>query len=136
MEGCYSCHATIPLVLAGVALFGCPGGEVFGPVASRVADPPDSCVDVHAEEIGQDCGGQIGGQGGEGSVTGGADVDAMTAESGGQGVIGDRLAGHQAWKQPARRVVAGWEFEPSLRLGFDSQPREKRCEPWWQQDRT
>ena len=53
-------------------------------------------MDVHAEEIGQDRGGQIGGQGGEGSVAGGADVDAITAESGGQGVVGDRLTGHQA----------------------------------------
>jgi hypothetical protein len=50
---------TAPLVFAGVALFGRPGGEVFGPVVSCVADPADSRVDVHAEEVGQDCGGEM-----------------------------------------------------------------------------
>lgn len=98
---------TVRPVLAGAGLFGCPGGEVFGPVASRVADPPDSGVDVHAEDVGQDRGGQVGGQRGEGSVAGGADVDAMTAKSGGQGVIGDRLAWAPG-RETASEARRGW----------------------------
>jgi len=35
-EGVLFLPCTIPLVLARVALFGCPGGEAFGPVASRM----------------------------------------------------------------------------------------------------
>ena len=81
--------------------------EVLGPVASRVADPADGCVDVHTEQIGQDGGWQIGRQGAKGSVACDADIDSVTAEPGCQGMIGDRLLGHEAWEQPAGRAVAG-----------------------------
>jgi hypothetical protein len=50
------------------ALFCSSGGEVVGPGAACVDDPADRSVDVHAEQVGEDGGGQIGCEGGECSV--------------------------------------------------------------------
>jgi hypothetical protein len=49
-------------------------GEVLGPVASGVDDPADCGVDVHAEQVGRDGGGQVGYEGGERTVAGCPDL--------------------------------------------------------------
>ena len=83
------------------------GCYVVGPVASDIFDPSDGGVDVHAEKVGQDGGGQIGRQGGEGAVAGDSNVDAVSAEPGGQGMVGDWLARHEAREQPLCRAAVG-----------------------------
>src|SRR6266568_6505998 len=79
---------TIPLLLIGVLPVGGPGGEVVGPVAACVGDPADRSGDVHAEEVGEDGGGQDGCERSECAVAGGPDADAVPVEPGGQGVVG------------------------------------------------
>src|ERR1039458_9996043 len=53
---------TISLLLVPLLVFGACG-EVVGPVASCVGDPADRGVDVHAEQVGEDGGGQVGCEG-------------------------------------------------------------------------
>lgn len=76
-------------------------GEVGGPVLACVGDPADGGVDVYAEEVGEDGGGQVGGERGEGSVTGGPDTDAVAVELVVEAVEVQRLAGDTAREQPA-----------------------------------
>src|SRR5258708_8646514 len=84
-----------------------PGGEVVGPVAACVGDPADRGVDVHAEQVGEDGGGQVGCEGGECPVAGGPDADSVPVQPGGQGVVGDRLPGDPAGGQAAGSSLGG-----------------------------
>jgi hypothetical protein len=79
---------------------------------------------VHAEQVGQDGGGKVGG---ESAVAGCPDFDAVAGESSGQGVVGDRLAGDKAGKQLAGASLVTRNGQASLRLG--AQPPQKRRQP-------
>jgi hypothetical protein len=80
-------------------------GEVGGPVLAGVGDPADGGVDVDAEEVGEDCGGQVGGERGEGSVAGGPGADAVAVELVVEAVEVQRLAGDAA--RDSQRGVSG-----------------------------
>src|SRR5438128_4433730 len=56
---------------------------------------------MEAEEVGEDRGGQVGGEGGQGSVAGGADANAMPVEQVGEAVAVEGLSGDSAGEQPA-----------------------------------
>ena len=71
----------------------------------RHTDPSDGGVDVHAEKVCQDGGGQVGRQGGEGAVAGDSNVNVVAGKPGGQGMVGDWLAGHEAREQPLCRAA-------------------------------
>jgi len=74
-------------------------------------------VDVHAEQIGEDGGGQVGGEGGEGPVAGRPDADFVPVQPGGQGVVGDRLPGDPAGEQAAGSPLVVGDHQAFLRLG-------------------
>src|SRR6266508_4566212 len=109
-------------------------GEVVGPVTPGIGDPADCGVDVHAEQVSQDGGGEVGGEGGECSVAGGPGADAMAVEPGGEAVVVDRLSGDPAGKQPVGSLRAVVDHEPGWWLG--GQRPHERAEAGGKQDRV
>ena len=88
---------------------------------------------MDAEEIGEDRGGQVGGEGCEGSVAGWPGADAMAVELVDEAVEVKRLAGNTAREQPP----GGWpvgDHEAGRRLC--GQFAEDRAEPGREQDRV
>ena len=85
-------------------LFGGSGGEVVGPITSGVSDPSECSVDVHALSRSAMISGEIGREGHEGAVAGGARADAVPVEPIGQAVVVDGLSGDSAGEQPSRSV--------------------------------
>lgn len=82
------------------------GGQVAGPVASGALDPSDGGVDVQAEQVGEDGGGQVRGEVDQRGAAGGAGLDAVGVQLADEPVDAEVPAGHLAREQPARRASA------------------------------
>jgi hypothetical protein len=66
--------------------------------------PFDGGVDVHAEQVGEDSGGQVGGKVDQCRVAGCAGLDAVIVELADEAVDGQMPAGHLPGEQPAGRA--------------------------------
>ena len=78
----------------------CGGGGVVGPVASRVFDPVTGGGDGDAEDVGENRGGEFGGEVDESRAASGSGVDAECAEAGSESAGGDGPTGKVAGEQP------------------------------------
>jgi hypothetical protein len=87
---------------------------------------------VETEEVGEDCGGQVGGEGGERSVACGSDGDVVPVEQVGEAVPVDGLSGNPAGEQPSGCVRTVRNHERCRWSG--GQALEESAEAWWQQD--
>jgi hypothetical protein len=70
----YSVGAVAVLALSWLVVVGA-GGEVCGPVGLGVGGPGDGGVDVDVEELGEDGGWELSGEGRQGGAAGAAEVD-------------------------------------------------------------
>src|SRR6266540_2895214 len=88
------------VALVGSSRCSCGGGGVVGPVASGGLDPVACGGDLDAEGVGEDGGGELGGELDECGSAGGSCVDAECAEAGAEPASGDGAAGEVAGEQP------------------------------------
>lgn len=72
------------------------GVEVAGPVSSGALDPSDGGVDVQAKQVGEDGGGQVGGEVDQCCAAGDTGLDAVRVELADESVGAQVLAGHLA----------------------------------------
>jgi hypothetical protein len=78
---------------------------VVGPVTAGVAHPADRGGGCQVQQVGEDGGGELGGELQECGATAGLGVDAEFAEPGAESAGGERSTGQQSGEQPAR---TGW----------------------------
>jgi len=106
---------TIPRVLLDrrlLVLFGGASGEVVSPIASGEIHPADGGGDVHAEQVRDDRGWEVGCEGHEGAVAGRAGADAVAVEPVGEAVVVDGLSGNASGEQPVWSVRPVVDHEP------------------------
>lgn len=88
------------------------GGEVVGPVAPGDVGPADGCVDVEAEEVGQDRGRDVLQERDEGCIASWPGVDPVVKELAAEPGRGSRAPWQQAREEPARPRSVG--VDPGL----------------------
>lgn len=92
-------------VAAGGLLGGCDiggsGGRVVGPVTAGGVDPVNCCPDGDAEHVGENHGGDLGGELGLSGPSCCSGVDAEDREALTESQGGDRSAGQMTGEQPA-----------------------------------
>ncbi|HWG61612.1 MAG TPA: hypothetical protein VG253_07855 [Streptosporangiaceae bacterium] len=71
-----------------------------GPVAFCAVGPSDGGVDVYAEQVGEDRGGQVGGEVDQGGAAGDTGLDAVLVELADEAVDGQVTAGNQGAEEP------------------------------------
>jgi hypothetical protein len=111
----------------GLRMFGGSCGEVVAPVSTGVGDPADCGVDVEAEEVSEDRGGQVAGECGERAVAGWPGADAVPVEQVGEAVPIDGLPGNAAGEQPPGCVRAVRDYERGRRPGGQAAQLNTEC---------